>query len=335
MCAATATPWGFPGQYYDEETGLYYNRNRYYDPETGRYISADPIGLVSGFNAFAYAENRPTRFVDPLGLMAKAVIEDIPDSPGDSDEYKKKKDKGYKGESSAQNDGPSREKKTEPTDPAVQEAVDNAKKKFKPNKEDKSNKEVLPSTAGKCAEIDALSKQAKDIRAEMSKKDPNWHKLSPGEQNAKIRNKMREQFQNGAKIKAFDKDGKGIPPCKFCAQVMRELGIHPDNINADPNSDKTGKKDKKAKGGVFVTDEDGKDQKWKGKKVHGAGSPSTDKSETAVVPRTDETGKQKKEYNPKAKTDDKKEGVYYPPEDPPAGGYPPEGPKGKYPPPQK
>ncbi len=34
-----------PGQQYDEESGLYYNRHRYYDPLLGRYITQDPIGL--------------------------------------------------------------------------------------------------------------------------------------------------------------------------------------------------------------------------------------------------------------------------------------------------
>ncbi|ETX61075.1 hypothetical protein P835_04449 [Citrobacter portucalensis] len=34
-----------PGQQYDQETGLYYNRYRYYDAMQRRYITQDPIGL--------------------------------------------------------------------------------------------------------------------------------------------------------------------------------------------------------------------------------------------------------------------------------------------------
>ena len=38
----------YPGQQWDEETGLAFNMNRYYHPQEGRYIQADPIGLDGG-----------------------------------------------------------------------------------------------------------------------------------------------------------------------------------------------------------------------------------------------------------------------------------------------
>lgn len=58
---------GFPGQIYDPESGLYYNHHRYYDPELGRYISPDPIGLLGGFNEYAYVPS-PLEWLDPEGL---------------------------------------------------------------------------------------------------------------------------------------------------------------------------------------------------------------------------------------------------------------------------
>ena len=59
----------FPGQYYDDETKLHYNRFRYYDPRTGRFITADPIGLAGGFNTYAYVDGDPIKYIDPLGLQ--------------------------------------------------------------------------------------------------------------------------------------------------------------------------------------------------------------------------------------------------------------------------
>ncbi|EZC66198.1 RHS repeat domain-containing protein, partial [Escherichia coli] len=57
-----------PGQQYDEESGLYYNRHRYYDPLHGRYITQDPIGLKGGWNFYQYPLN-PVINVDPQGLV--------------------------------------------------------------------------------------------------------------------------------------------------------------------------------------------------------------------------------------------------------------------------
>ena len=62
----------FPGQYWDEETGLHYNWHRYYDPGTGRYIKVDPIGFdAEDVNLFRYAENNPQVNIDPQGLWVK------------------------------------------------------------------------------------------------------------------------------------------------------------------------------------------------------------------------------------------------------------------------
>ena len=36
-------PLRFPGQYYDEETGLYYNWHRYYKPDWGRYVEPEML----------------------------------------------------------------------------------------------------------------------------------------------------------------------------------------------------------------------------------------------------------------------------------------------------
>src|SRR3972149_6154976 len=49
----------FPGQYFDQETGLHYNYFRDYNPVIGRYIEADPIGQRGDIYPFIYTANNP------------------------------------------------------------------------------------------------------------------------------------------------------------------------------------------------------------------------------------------------------------------------------------
>jgi len=58
----------FPGQYYNQSTGLHYNGFRDYDPAIGRYIESDPIGLAGGDNTYAYVDDNPISKLDIKGL---------------------------------------------------------------------------------------------------------------------------------------------------------------------------------------------------------------------------------------------------------------------------
>jgi RHS repeat-associated protein len=71
---AVDCPLRFPGQYADEESGLFYNYFRYYDPETARYLSPDPLGLEPAENHHAYVLNA-LGWTDPLGLAPACGID--------------------------------------------------------------------------------------------------------------------------------------------------------------------------------------------------------------------------------------------------------------------
>ena len=57
----------FQGQYFDQETGLHYNRHRYYSPYVGSFVSRDPVKLLGGSNIYTYSPS-PIGWIDPLGL---------------------------------------------------------------------------------------------------------------------------------------------------------------------------------------------------------------------------------------------------------------------------
>jgi RHS repeat-associated protein len=69
----------YPGQYYDSETGLFYNYFRDYDPQTGRYVESDPIGLLGGINTYGYSTQNPISNVDLTGQATLTIpFPDIP-----------------------------------------------------------------------------------------------------------------------------------------------------------------------------------------------------------------------------------------------------------------
>ena len=55
------------------ETRFYYLQSRYYDPELGRFLNSDSYAStgqgILGNNMFAYCQNNPIAYVDPLGTM--------------------------------------------------------------------------------------------------------------------------------------------------------------------------------------------------------------------------------------------------------------------------
>ena len=72
-------PIRYAGEYYDEESGLYYLRARYYDPTTGRFISEDSnegsITNPLSLNLYTYCINNPLIYIDPTGNECWLITE--------------------------------------------------------------------------------------------------------------------------------------------------------------------------------------------------------------------------------------------------------------------
>jgi RHS repeat-associated protein len=64
----------FPGQYFDRETGLFYNLARDYDSSIDRYAESDPIGLRGGINIYVYAHSNSLLYIDQDGRAPVLVM---------------------------------------------------------------------------------------------------------------------------------------------------------------------------------------------------------------------------------------------------------------------
>jgi RHS repeat-associated protein len=72
---ATTFNTRLPGQQFDADSGLHYNRFRTFDSETGRYISPDPDWRrLLEASLYQYANSDPTNLIDPLGLHVTISI---------------------------------------------------------------------------------------------------------------------------------------------------------------------------------------------------------------------------------------------------------------------
>jgi RHS repeat-associated protein len=77
--SGTQADFGYAQMYRHAATGLYLTHYRPYDPDTGRWLARDPIGEKGGVNLYAYTNNNPIGYVDPLGLETTMVCRSVSD----------------------------------------------------------------------------------------------------------------------------------------------------------------------------------------------------------------------------------------------------------------